>query len=185
MHNCTIASSSWAGVQFCSYAMQKCARSGLKGDVCAVMQLAPLLLLFDAQERRRPAVRRAFRASLSYGTGLPSANGPRRRARTRVEDRGALVLLGLRRVGGISAAADGRPGALVELVLPAERAAAADGARVPSGLAGGDRLQLGGSRRMLPGTTRAGTTSLRGDVLAMRPVVPLSGAEPGGAGRKS
>src|SRR5829696_8850313 len=60
---------------------------------------------------------------------------------------GAGVLLGLGGRGRIAAAADGLPGLLVELVLPAVRAARVDGARVAAGLARGDGLQAGGRGR--------------------------------------
>ena len=52
----------------------------------------------------------------------PSADGPGRRAGARVEHRRAAILLGLGRRGGVAAAADARPGAVVELVLAAEGA---------------------------------------------------------------
>ena len=97
---------------------------------------------------RGPGTRRAGRRHpRAAGYVLPAADRPGRRAGARVEHGRAAILLGLGRRGRVAAAADARPGAVVELVLAAERAAAADGARVAARLARGDRLQHAGDRR--------------------------------------
>ena len=117
------------------------------------------------QRRRAPRVSRmpCARASSSTLTHCPSAarpsnEAPRQergacaavttpqtgqglRAGPAVEHRGAVVLLGLRGLGGVAAAADRRPGARVELVLAVVGAGGVDRGRVAARLAGGDRVQ--------------------------------------------
>ena len=86
---------------------------------------------------------------LSAGTGEPlsgkpdlgAADGPGARAGLRVEQRGAVVLLGLRGLRGQAGAADRGPGADVELVLAVVGAGGVDDRRVAAGLAGRDRVE--------------------------------------------
>src|SRR4051812_19512065 len=78
---------------------------------------------------------------------LAAADGPLAGAGRGVELGCEAVLLGLGRCGGVAAAAPGGPGLAGGLVLAAERAAAADGLRVATGLACGDRLQGAGHGR--------------------------------------
>src|SRR6478752_2444936 len=70
-----------------------------------------------------------------------AADGPGAGAGARVEQGGAVVLLGFRSCSGVAVAADRFPGAVVELVLAAVAAVGGDRGRVAAGLAGGDRVQ--------------------------------------------
>src|SRR5215218_167782 len=70
-----------------------------------------------------------------------AADGPGAGAGGGVEERGAVVLLGLGRGGGVAAAAHRFPGAVVELVFAAVGPVRGDGGRVAARLAGGDRFQ--------------------------------------------
>src|SRR3954467_1240611 len=70
-----------------------------------------------------------------------AADGPGAGAGGGVEERRAVVLLGLGRGGGVAAAAHRFPGPVVELVFAAVGAVGGDGGRIAAGLAGGDRFQ--------------------------------------------
>src|SRR4051794_32177713 len=72
---------------------------------------------------------------------LLAADRPGRRARLGQERSGALVLFGLRRGGGVAAAAHRPPGRAGELVLAAVLAVAADRGRVAAGFALGDACE--------------------------------------------
>src|SRR3954452_4154707 len=78
-------------------------------------------------QRRTPATSAADRPGAGAGGG--------------VEERGAVVLLGLGSRGGVAAAAHRFPGAVVELVFAAIGAVGGDGPRVSTRLTGGNRLQ--------------------------------------------
>src|SRR4051795_12616082 len=75
------------------------------------------------------------------------AVGPGRRALALQQERGAAVLLALRRGRRIAGAADGLPRRAIELVLAAVLAGRGDRGRVAAGLALGDLRQLGGGVR--------------------------------------
>src|SRR5690348_15200649 len=73
---------------------------------------------------------------------LLAADRPRRRAGPIEQHLRPPILLRLRRSGRIAGTADRGPSAVVELVLAAVGAAAADGVRVAARLAGRDGLEL-------------------------------------------
>src|SRR5436305_1276849 len=70
-----------------------------------------------------------------------TADGPGAGAGRRVEQRGAVVLLGDRRGGGVAAAAHRFPGPVIELVEAAVGPVGGDGGRVATRLAGSDGFQ--------------------------------------------
>src|SRR5215218_3603602 len=84
------------------------------------------------------------------------ADGPLARPGAGVEQRGAAILLGLRRRSGVALAADGGPGAHVELVLATVGAAATDRAGIAVRLTLGDLLELRRDRVRAPFTLGCG-----------------------------
>ena len=114
---------------------------------------------------RGPGTRRAGRRHPPAAGYLPAADGPGRGAGAGVEHGRAAILLGLGRRRRIAAAADARPRPVVELVLAAEGAAAADGARVAARLARGDRSKDAGGIATFgaPPVLRSSRMSARSD----------------------
>src|SRR4051812_14679998 len=83
----------------------------------------------------------AARPALAVNLGGLAADRPGAGARQGVEQRRPVVLLGLRGGGGVAAAADRFPCAVVELVFAAKAAVRGDDGRIAARLAGGDRLE--------------------------------------------
>ncbi len=102
----------------------------------------------DGDRARRVPAAVAARRRARVSRGSAAADRPRRRARAGVEHRGAAVLLLAGGRGRIAAAADGRPGAGVELEQAAVGAVGADRGGVAARLALGDRGERGGDRNV-------------------------------------
>ena len=114
----------------------------------------------DALLAHAPTLAGAARVTVRLAADRPGAG-----ARLRVEQRRAVVLLGLGGGRGVAAAADRFPGAVVELVFAAVAAVGGDRGRVAAGLAGGDRVERRDARRRRAGWRRprgAGGAARRG-----------------------